>query len=146
MTTVNIDLTYPGGAPRGRQKVLVALVHGGGGGSNGETVIGDTDRVDLDADGHASIDLVPNEQITPAGTFYRCTVPGSSPSIVRNIVVPVSATPVSWADPAIQVESPVPPAFTQTVIEQPFPGSIDGGVASSTYTIAPTEGIDGGSA
>lgn len=115
MTTIDIDLTYPGGQPRGYQTALVSLIHGGSGGSDGTKVIGDTQRIPLDPDGHTSIDLVPNADITPAGTFYRLSIPGAQPSVVRHIEVPDSPTPVSWADPAIQVESPVPPDFVNVV-------------------------------
>lgn len=147
MTTVTIDMDYPGGTPRRHREVLVALVHGGAGGAAGGRVIGDTQSVRLDDAGHATIDLGPNEAITPAGTFYRISIPGSSPSLVRHITAPAPTfiegddgpveVPRSWADPLIQVETPVPPGFVPLVGP---PGVVDAtGIA--TYD-APTQTVD----
>jgi hypothetical protein len=110
-TTVEIAAASPAGVAHKHRNVTIQLVHGGAGGSDGETVIGGIDAVDLGETGTASVDLDPNEGLNPAGTFYRLAVIGVTPSVVRDIRVPVSATPISWADPAIEVTSPVPPSF-----------------------------------
>lgn len=111
-TTITIPAKYPGGTSMANRTVQVRLMHGGAGGSDGDAVIGDTWSVVVDSTtGEGSIDLTPNEELTPAGTFYRFSVLGASGSVVRHIEVPVSATPISWADPAIEVLSPVPPGL-----------------------------------
>lgn len=116
-TTVEIDVAYPDGAPRGRQDVLIALVHGGAGGSTGSEVIGDTRRVRLDASGHASVELVANEHITPSGTYYRVSVDRAQPPVVRNIEVPDVGGVVSWSDPAVQILAPTPPDHVNVVTD-----------------------------
>ena len=139
MTTVTFEVDFPGG-PRRQGFVDVVLVDGGAGGSAGGRVIGDRQQVRLDADGEGSLELVPNEDITPSGTFYRCTVRGASPSVIRNIEVPEAGAPVgeppasppvSWADPSIQVLSPVPPAFEQNVGPQGEPTEVNGKTGAS---------------
>ena len=114
-TTIEIDALYPDGTACVGREVSVRLIDGGAGGSTDTAVIGDARVVRLDANGHAEVDLVPNEELTPAGTFYRLSLVGSVSNLVRNIEVPVSATPISWADNAIQVASPVPPTFTGVI-------------------------------
>lgn len=148
MTTMMIDAATPGGNPLKHRTVVVRLIDGGAGASNGSRVILDTWRVRLDDTGHASIDLDPNDTLTPQGTFYRFAVEGASPTISREIEL-LSSTPdpVSWAEPSIQVLSPVPPTFEQQVGPQGPPGDvllIDGGNASSF--LPPLLALDGGSA
>jgi len=114
-TTIEIDALYPDGEPCAGREVSYRLVDGGAGGSTGDDVISDARTVRLDSAGHAEIDMIPNAELTPAGTFYRLSMVGSVSNLVRSIEVPVSATPISWADNAIQVASPVPPTFTGVI-------------------------------
>lgn len=111
MTVIKFDSVFPGGSPRKHRNVLVALVHGGAGGSSGAVMIGDTIKVALDVNGLGSADLAVNETITPAGTYYQCTLEGSSPSVVRLIqILTATAANTQWSAPAIQVFSPPPPS------------------------------------
>jgi hypothetical protein len=137
MTTVSFSTSFPGSRPRSRGQIAVVLVDGGAGGSAGGQVIGDATLVRLDATGSGTAELVRNDLISPAGTFYRCTLRGSSPTVVRNIRVTSDAA-VSWSDPAIQVVSPVPPAFVQQVIGTTrYDGLVD---VDATGAHAPTGG------
>lgn len=107
-TTVTIEGILPDGTAAVNQRVTASLIHGGAGASvDGEAVVIASKTVKLDADG-GSVDLIPNSLIEPAGTFYALVVDNSSPTVTRCIEVPEGG-PVSWADPGIQVEAPVPP-------------------------------------
>jgi hypothetical protein len=89
---------------------LAAFVDAGGGGVIVDGAIAKRARVQLDANGEGQVDLVPNDEIAPDGTFYRVTVERSSPTVVRAIQLTSStASPVAWTDASIQVLSPVPP-------------------------------------
>lgn len=114
--TVTIDTTYPGAAPMRHRDVLIRLVDGGAGGSTGATVISDTRRVRLDQAGTATVVLAANDGIDPPGTFWQIAVEGAQPQTVRHIELKASTpSPVSWAEPDIQVLTPVPPGFVQKV-------------------------------
>ena len=120
MTAIKFDTDTPVTTRHQFREITVVLVDGGAGGSADGKVIGDTARVKLDIDGEGTADLVPNDTLTPEGTFYRCTLKGSSPKLVRLIQLS-SATPegTSWAEPAIQVFDPSPPTVVLTGPEGP---------------------------
>lgn len=144
MPEILFNAQWPDGTPRAHQKIAVVLIDGGAGGSHGDDMIGDTIHVTLDATGQAVVQLVGVDQIDPAGCHYRCTLAGSSPSLVRRIT-PVASTPdgTSWADPSILAVSPVPPAWVPlegpagpagppaadvgTLAARPAAGSVDAG-------------------
>jgi hypothetical protein len=116
-TTIEIDALYPDGTACVGREVSCRLIDGGAGASTGDGIRADVRTVRLDANGHAELDLVPNEELTPAGTFYRLSLVGSVSNLVRNIEVPASESPISWAENSIQVLSPVPPQFTTGVVD-----------------------------
>lgn len=105
MTAVSFSTDYPA-LPHAYGEIRVSLIDGGAGGAHEGRVIGDTAKVRLDADGEATVDLARNDEIMPAGTFYRCEIHCAHPRVVRHIAI-TSDTAVSWANPAIQV-APVP--------------------------------------
>jgi len=51
-----------------------------------------------DGDGHWEVDLVPNDEITPAGSLYKITerLSISNDSVTYYVSVPNAATPTSW--------------------------------------------------
>lgn len=116
--TIRFDTAVSDGAAARSRAVTVVLVSGGAGGSAGGKVIGDRVRVKLDATGTAVRDLLTVGEVLPAGSFYRCTLDGAQPQVVRLIQIPDGTLPlgvetsISWADPRIQVFSPPPPAAT----------------------------------
>ena len=109
MTTINMDLDFPGGGPAAHATVAVRLQAGTAGGTDGVTVIGDTVKVKLSATGTGSIDLTANSAITPANTYYSFTLEGARPALVRHISVPVSGGPYDLGDVSIQVAAPAAP-------------------------------------
>lgn len=125
MPEILFTAQWPDGTPRAHQKIAVVLIDGGAGGSHGDDMIGDTIPVTLDATGQAVAQLVGVDQVDPPGCHYRCTLVGSSPSLVRRIT-PVASTPdgTSWADPSILAISPVPPAWVPLEGPQGDPGPV----------------------
>lgn len=115
MTKIDIDVVRPDMTAWGNATVAVRLVDAGTGGSVEESVISGTQRIRCDADGHAQVDLTPNGDISPAGSFYAFTVDRAVPATVRCIEVPAAnivageEVPYSWADDTIQVLVPAPP-------------------------------------
>lgn len=112
MITVAIEWDLPGGGPAAYQSVIVVLVHGGAGGSYDGKVIGSSQTVKLNAAGIGSIALMPNDQLSPPGTYYRFTLKGSAPTVVRLIQLATSTTsPINLTDASIQVYDPDPPGL-----------------------------------
>ena len=108
--TVTFSILKADQSPDAFGWVDVRLVDAGGGGVIVDGAIAKRARVQLDANGEGQVDLVPNDEIAPDGTFYRVTVERSSPTVVRAIQLTSStASPVAWTDASIQVLSPVPP-------------------------------------
>lgn len=111
MTTINVAVVTPDAEPWPYAVVTVRLIDAGSGGAVEESVVTGISTIYCDADGEGTIALTPNEDISPAGTFYAFAVENSSPSTVRCIEVPDSGTALSWADPTIQVLVDDPPVF-----------------------------------
>lgn len=111
MTTINVAVVTPDAEPWPYAVVTVRLIDAGSGGAVEEAVVTGISTIYCDADGEGTIALTPNEDISPAGTFYAFAVENSSPSTVRCIEVPDSGTALSWADPTIQVLVDDPPVF-----------------------------------
>lgn len=108
--TVTFSILKADQSPDAFGWVDARLVDAGGGGVIVDGAIAKRARVQLDANGEGQVDLVPNDEIAPDGTFYRVTVERSSPTVVRAIQLTSStASPVAWTDASIQVLSPVPP-------------------------------------
>lgn len=63
-----------------------------------DTIVRGTYGTTTDIDGHWEVDLVPNDEITPASSVYQITerLSTSNESITYYISVPNSATPTSW--------------------------------------------------
>lgn len=141
-TTVEIDAFYPNGSPCVGREVSIRVVDGGAGASTGDGLLADQWTVRLDAAGHGEVDLPPNDELTPAGTFYRLSLIGAS--LVRDIEVPVTDETISWADASVQVSPGVPPTFVQSVCAssglltaRPDATSVPGGYI---YTATDTNG------
>lgn len=111
MTTINVAVVKPDTDPWPNAVVTVRLIDAGTGGAVQESVIAGWSTIRCDANGEGSIVLTPNEDISPAGTYYAFHVEQSSPATVRCIEVPDSVTALSWADPTIQVLVDDPPVF-----------------------------------
>lgn len=111
MTTINVAVLNPDGDPWPNAVVTVRLIDAGTGGAVQESVIAGWSTIRCDAAGEGTITLTPNEDISPAGTYYAFNVEQSSPATTRCIEVPDSVTAMSWADPTIQVLVPDPPVF-----------------------------------
>lgn len=110
--TVTIAATRTGGEPYAHHDVIVTLVAGSAGGVVGSNVIVEQSTVKLDADGEGSVVLHTNDvEITsPATSFYRFTVEGSSPTITRSIrLTDDLPSTVSWTLADIQVGDPTIP-------------------------------------
>lgn len=131
MTTLLINADYPGGKPLAKKIVCVELHAGSAGGSDQTTVIGSTRKVQLDAQGHAELDLIPNSELSPANTYYRIYIERALPNINRTIALEASTdSPISWADSSIQVDPAVLPALNSvsaTASQVTIPdGDLDG--------------------
>lgn len=111
MTTINVAVVKPDTDPWPNAVVTVRLIDAGTGGAVQESVIAGWSTIRCDANGEGTIVLTPNEDISPAGTYYAFHVEQSSPATVRCIEVPDSGTALSWADPTIQVLVDDPPVF-----------------------------------
>lgn len=145
MTKIDINVANPDGTPRAYAVVTMRLVDGGAGGSTGDAVVAGSQQIRCDDDGYAQVDLIPNDDITPAGSFYTFTVDGAFTSVRRHIEVPAangsgeSEVPFSWSDPAIQVDTPVPPEFVQATGPQGATGST--GATGATGPAAASAGL-----
>lgn len=117
-TTVTIAAVNADSTPAAFAQVIARLIHGGAGGTINDVAIVDEVAVRLDEDGEGTVALYPNDVIVPAGTYWSLTVKGSTPTVVRLLDVPESATPVLWTDPAYLLEDPSPP----TVLPAPTSG------------------------
>lgn len=108
-TTVTITgLLDATGGVAAHQRLTVRLVAGHAGGTVDGQVVAVDGHARTDADGNCALELVPNEVIEPADSYYVVSLDGSSPLVWRAFRVPVEG-PVEWSDPAIQVEPVVPP-------------------------------------
>jgi len=72
-----------------------------------DTIVRGTYGTTTDLDGHWEVDLVPNDEITPADSVYKITerLSTSNESVTYYVSVPNSATPTSWIGD-ILVEAP----------------------------------------
>ena len=63
-----------------------------------DTMVRGSYGTETDLDGNWEIDLVPNDEITPAGSVYKVTerITSTNDTVVYYISVPPSATPTSW--------------------------------------------------
>ena len=63
-----------------------------------DTVVRGLYGTTTDGDGHWEVDLVPNDEITPAGSLYKITerLSISNDSVTYYVSVPNAATPTSW--------------------------------------------------
>ena len=136
--TVTISALRSDLTPYGHHDVIVTLVAGSAGGVAGSAVVVESTTVRLDANGAGSIVLETNDVITPAGTFYRFTVAGSSPTITRSIALTTAtASTVAWSLAGIQVGDPTEPQRdvsstyvtvpdgTMPVVEAAYPPATD---------------------
>ena len=116
MTKIAIAARYADDSPYGRAQVTIRLVDGGAGAALPGGLSVERTFVECDVEtGEAVVDLTPNEDIDPVGTYYALTVERTSPTVVRYIEVPqpngsgLSEIPYSWDDETIQRLNPVPP-------------------------------------
>lgn len=110
--TVNISALRADSTPYAHHDVIVTLVAGSAGGVVGSNVIVSQTKVPLDADGEGSIVLATNDvEITsPATSFYRFTVEGSSPTITRSVrITDALPSTISWTRSGIEVGDPTIP-------------------------------------
>lgn len=107
MTTIDVDLTHPTGGAAGDKLVTVELIAGPTGAAHHDDseILGAARHHHTNPAGHLSLDLVPNANLEPDGTFYRIRSGGAT----WNITVPATGGPYDLGDPAIQVVTPVPP-------------------------------------
>lgn len=111
--TVTFEIANPDGSPLSLGIVGVRLVAGHGGGEVGTQVRLGEVEVHLDADGIGSIELATNESEveSPAGSFYRATVRGSSPTVWRAFELTDDLPDtVPWTYEAMQLEDPETPS------------------------------------
>ena len=99
-------------------------------GGAGGNYVGEQATIITFADGAFSAALVPNDAITPAGTYYRVSwcisTPGSpTSSWTENWIVPTSGSPVTVA--SVVVTSPPSPSY-QIQAAQLAPGGTSGQV------------------
>ena len=111
MTTLTIAAVDTAGHPLAHRTVEVAVIAGRPGGhpAAGGPVIAAPVQVRLDEDGTGEVDVDPTDTLDAPGVFVRCTVLGSSPTIVRSLTIPTGPSTVDWADPDLQVADPVIP-------------------------------------
>ena len=111
MTTLTIAAVDTAGHPLAHRTVEVAVIAGRPGGhpAAGGPVIAAPVQVRLDEDGTGEVDVDPTDTLDAPGVFVRCTVLGSSPTIVRSLTIPTGPSTVDWADPDLQVADPVVP-------------------------------------
>lgn len=111
MTTLTIAAVDTAGHPLAHRTVEVAVIAGRPGGhpAAGGPVIAAPVQVRLDEDGTGEVDVDPTDTLDAPGAFVRCTVLGSSPTIVRSLTIPTGPSTVDWADPDLQVADPVIP-------------------------------------
>ncbi len=110
MTTLTIAAVDAAGAPLAHHVVEVAVIAGRPGGhpTAGGPVIAAPVQVRLDETGTGEVEVTPTSDLDQPGAWVRCTVLGSSPTIVRSLTIPDVPT-VDWADPALQVADPIIP-------------------------------------
>jgi hypothetical protein len=150
VTKVAIEVLRADSSPWPHAQVAVRLITAGAGGASGPGVIVGTQRFTCDEQGAVEVDLTPNGDITPAGTFYALAVVGASPAVTRLLEVPEPSimngdeVPVSWADPAIQVLSDDPPVYlpAPSLGTEGFVPTVDG--TGTRFVLAPQTGGGGG--
>lgn len=130
MTTLMIAAVDVAGVPLAHHVVEVAVIAGRPGGhrSAGGAVIAAPVQIRLDETGAGSVEVTPTGDLDAPGAFARCTVLGSSPTIVRSLTIPDVAS-VDWADPAVQVADPVIPevGVTRSQLDAALAGLGGGG-------------------
>jgi len=111
VTSLTIAAVDTAGHPLAHRTVEVAVIAGRPGGhpAAGGPVIAAPVQVRLDEDGTGEVDVDPTDTLDAPGAFVRCTVLGSSPTIVRSLTIPTGPSTVDWADPDLQVADPVIP-------------------------------------
>lgn len=116
MTKIAITALYSDGSPYGRAQVTIRLVDGGAGAALPGGLSVDRTFVECDVEtGEAIVDLTPNADVTPVGTYYALAVERTSPTVVRYIEVPQpngtgdAEIPYAWDDETIQRLNPTPP-------------------------------------
>ena len=133
MTTLTIAAVDTAGHPLAHRTVEVAVIAGRPGGhpAAGGPVIAAPVQVRLDEDGTGEVDVDPTDTLDAPGVFVRCTVLGSSPTIVRSLTIPTGPSTVDWADPDLQVADPVIPevGITRRQLDQALADAGSGGVS-----------------
>lgn len=127
MTTVTEDLDLPGGGSP--KQVVVSVFLAGEGGdplpagyatADGVTVVG-RHQLRPDDDGTWEIDLVPNDEITPAGTVWGIVLSGSGAKVDRTarfIEVPDSGGPYTVEELLVDPPGAIATAQLQAEIER----------------------------
>lgn len=142
MTVVQNVARAPGGAPLKKLRVKITLVTGAGalpGYTSGGDIVGPA-YVTADSNGAWSADLVPNSQITPAGTYYRVV----EATTFTTILMPASGGPYQLVD-VLCTPPPTPQAPGITGVQVAVGGTVKGVhpeinfVAGTNVTIAGTD-------
>jgi hypothetical protein len=120
MVTVSIDHELPGGAPAARMEVQVAARTGPAGVALEDLVVGQTRQLQLDAAGHATVDLDPVD-VADEPIIWQIRVG----NVTRHLDLSAASGTVSWADPSVLVlEGPAPSDWVPVQGPQGEPGVV----------------------
>ncbi|MEO6628708.1 MAG: SGNH/GDSL hydrolase family protein, partial [Aquihabitans sp.] len=130
--TLNIDATFPGPNPMARQTVVITAMTGPPGAALADLTVlaGHWDKIDLDATGHASVDL-DDRDFGGDPIIYRVKTAGRTTRYL-DLTLTAAAT-VSWGDPTILVASGTPPDTWTPLAGPPGPPGVVAATGIATY-------------
>ena len=142
MTTVTHTVTRLDGTPLPGVDVLIRIP---GPVTAFDTISGanlsEPNWLKTDTNGNLSIDLPPQSEVTPAGTYYELSTPYVQGSIVLPFVIPDGAGPFRLLDILVENDLPVPGPIRVGITSEELDAAVAAAIGSGSTTTVPLSAV-----